>query len=83
MSSSDPEAPCLLGRDPDRAARHAEERGRDLRTHAHTSAFVETWPEGDADTFARALARVLVRQVLRDLHDAPSDEDYQPLALAG
>ena len=63
MKSRGHEALSLLNREPDDAQR--EETGRDEPANSNKSMFVETWPEGDAQFFARALARVLVRQALR------------------
>lgn len=60
-----------------------EEPGRDEPANRNASAFVETWPEGDAHLFARALARVLVRQALREQKEIQLDDLCPPLALAG
>lgn len=37
-----------------------------VAANANASPFVETWPTGDPEPFARALARILVRQALND-----------------
>jgi hypothetical protein len=80
MSSRDREAP----------SQHAIDSGVPLGEGAHdvlanenASAFVESWPDGDPNLFARALARVLVRQALREQRAISSNDAPDPIALAG
>jgi hypothetical protein len=48
-----------------------------------TTAYVETWPVGDPRSFARALARVLVRRALMETGAIPDDLRCEQPRLAG
>lgn len=63
----------------DRCERRSREECADLKR----GIYVETWPDGDPHVFARALARVLVRQTLQEQGAIASDEPVHQLALAG
>lgn len=68
---------------PEEPAHEKHERpSHDQPANTNASAFVETWPDGDAQLFARALARVLVRQALRQ-QEIQLDDVGPPVALAG
>jgi hypothetical protein len=80
MSKHDLEALCRLETE---AGVLPNESDRDAAANDNSIALVETWPDGDPHVFARALARVLVRQVLRELRATPSDDACQPKAVVG
>jgi hypothetical protein len=62
--------------------RHGKQ-SREESVEFNRSTYVETWPNGDPHVFARALARVLVRQTLQEHGALTADEAAQQLALAG
>lgn len=51
--------------------------------NTNVSPFVETWPIGDPRTFARVLARILVRRALLDAGVIPDDDRCENQGLAG
>jgi len=82
MSSLDHGTPSLLLPEVQSAV-HREPHDVETPVNDNTSAYVETWPDGDPQIFARTLARVLVRRALQEVGAIPADELNESFALAG